>query len=64
MNTFFVYKVKDGFIKINQELVPILSTLMNCNYWTDKVSANTWERKIKAKFPTAELVPVKFSLIN
>jgi hypothetical protein len=77
MNKFYVYKVGVlACVKVKENIfgeverpplkLSVSKTASDATYWVDKKSAKTWEKYIKSKYPTAQLVEceLKFKKIK
>jgi hypothetical protein len=69
---FYVYKIKDKFIKIvenkewteGESMFKIKRTeIENASYWTNKKHAKSYQKMITKKFSDVELVEAKLTYI-
>ena len=62
----YIYKIQNEntYVQASTKTFKVRRTknINNASWWFTKKDAKSWEHQIKAKFPSAEIIPVNMSL--
>lgn len=62
----YIFKIQDEnkYVKVSKETLKVRRTknINDASWWWTKRTAKSWESRIKAKFPSAEIIPVDMTL--
>ncbi len=63
----YIFKIQDEpntYVKVTKKTLGFRRTknINDATWWWTKRTAKSWESRIKAKFPSAEIIPVDMTL--
>ena len=62
----YIFKIQaeNKYVQVSTKTFKVRRTknINNASWWFTKSNAKSWEYPIKAKFPSAEMIPVEMSL--
>ncbi len=62
MNTFYLFKVGDRFVRVTPKIKLKLVEIEQAAFWEHKSGIFTWLSKVQEKYPNAEIVEAKLTL--